>query len=1102
MPAYLSFLSRSAGSGGVPGLRNQYFLTTHYLTEALRRSQPQLWDKWLAASRSLRSETGEGLLRGLGFAVEPTAADTFRLKASGRIVAVAHRYPASQNLDRIVRAAGLPGGGVQPAAAALSEARAVGARHAFLLAGRLLRLHPTKPEGELEEGAATAAFLEIDLRLLPDEYLPLLWACCSAEALGPEGLLVRMSQEAQRYAVGLRERFRDRVYADVVPRLVTGLWEAGRLLEPPVTDPDLLYRATLVLLFRMLFVLYAEDRNLLPLRHHAYHERSLTHRVESVLRTRRRGTEAFDEGQTDIWEDLCRTFGAIRGGHREWGIPPYDGGLFEDGPAGEARLLARVKLPNPVVGRVLYDLAVDQEGSQPGKVDFGDLGVRHLGTIYEGLLAYRALIAETDLAVDRAEAGQPYRPASPEDPVAVRAGAPYLVSPEGGRKASGSYYTPPFIVDRLVDGALRPVLAAHLEKLDSLSDARAAECFFDVKVCDPAMGSGHFLTRVLDYLAEELQGYLVHRPLPVLAEELLRARTRIAMVGRDYGAPDLAEGTSDFDLLRRLVLKRCVYGVDLNPMAVELARLSLWLRSFVPGLPLSYLGHTLQWGNSLVGVVGPEVAEGLARDFPLIKTNLDQTLLQAQEQAVALGSVADLELPEVERSKELQNHIDTATGRARIFYDCYTAQCFEPVADLNMVLHVLSPDEGDTPRSLPGTVTDAVQLLHQESTPLHWPLAFPEVFSREASGFDAVVGNPPWEEVTVEDVGFFVRHLPGLKSERSADRRAERVAAFLASHPGVAAEHRDAQAAAGRLRAYLRFRYELTRSGDPDLYRAFCERFLQILNPRGTLGVVLPRTAFSGDGTFPFRDRLFQPGTLVRLDFLLNSRGWVFEDVHPQYTLALVVPIPDPHSWIGGLSSAIPAENRAAFEQLDQERVEWSRDDLVKASPGLEVPLFPSLAAANLFQRIVAAHPRFGEAAGDFQAVPWTEFHATKDRKSGLIRESGPGWPVYTGDCFDIWQPGLRQPVQVVPVEQGLAELNRKRQRSSVWRKHYLTAERSDPTTLPQHRCRILFRDVTNRTNSRTIIACLVPPRLFASNQAPSLLFPATGGDQREFLHS
>lgn len=1085
---YLALLGRSQGSAGVPGLRNRHLLSTHYLTEVLPMRQREHWQAWSERSLGLGRLFGRRLLEGLGFTLTGDVANEPVLNVDDRGVAVAHIYPAHVNLDRMRRGTGSDGAGVQPAALALEAARKLGLPYAMLAAGSVLRLHRTVPSGEFEETAASGAYVEIDLSLLPDAQSALCWAVFSAEALAPGGVLEQAVGEAERYAVGLRDRFRERVYAEVVPAFVRGLWQASRQSGSAVLEPDVLYRATLVLLFRTLFVLYAEDRNLLPVRHPGYWQRSLTRRVQAILNTQKRGPEAFDPRQYDIWDDLRHIFAAVRDGHREWGVPPYDGGLFEDGRSPEAELLARVRLSNRVVGPALHQLAVDRQGEEEGKVDFADLGVRHLGSLYEGLLSFRAVIAETNLTVSRREKAQTYRPAAAGEAIAVPAGEPYLASPEGGRKNTGSYYTPAFAVNRLVEGALAPVLAAHRERLDALEDpAAAAAALFDVKVCDPAMGSGHFLTRALDLIAEWAASYLAGRPLPAVADELDRARQRITAVGREYGAPDLGEGASDFDLLRRVALKRCIYGVDLNPLAVELARLSLWLRAFVPGLPLGYLGHTLVWGNSLVGVAGPELAASFATEYPLFGQRMASQLAATLDQAEELGTVDDLELQEVERSEALQERIREHAAPVREVYDAYTGRGFR--ADLDWAEFVVTA-AGKGGARLPVHWAEAATEARERWQALHWPLAFPEVFLRERPGFDAVLGNPPWEEVTVEELGFFTRYIPGLKSEKSPDAQRKRIAGYRREHRRVAAEYERQVAETAALRAYLKTGYELTRSGDPDLYRAFCERFLHVLRQGGSLGVVLPRTAFSGDGTAPFRARLFSAGSRVQLDFLYNTNGWVFPDVHsqnPRIALTVCTGAPDDATVVtcGG-----PAESPEQFALLDAERIEWTVDELRKASDGLEVPLIPGRASALLFRRLVAAHPRFDSAEGGFRAVPWTELHATKDRKSGLLRESGPGWPVYTGESFDLWNPDHTPPVQVVPPDVGLAELQRKRQRSSVWRKHFHPRVLADPGTLPQRRARILFRDITNCTNSRTVIACLVPPRVFAVNKAPSLLFP------------
>ena len=1084
--AYLSAVARTQGTGGVPGLRNRQLLSTHYLTSALQRQHAGEWADWSRQAQCLSGTTGAALFRRLGYSVDARPRGELFLGVGGQPVAVAHVYPPHSNLDRLLT--GPSGQRVHPAALALAAAAAQRVEYAFLQAGSVLRLHRVRPAEAFEESAAPAAFVEFDLSLLPADHFGVVWAVCAAEALAPTGRMETLFAEAERYAVGLRQRFRDRVYGEVVQTLARGLWVASRRLpEPPVADA--VYRATLVLLFRLLFVLYAEDRNLMPMRNPRYEERSLTRRAASMLPTYRKGSEAFEERQADLWDDVRRVFGGVRAGHREWGLPPYDGGLFEDTGTPEAELLAAVRLPNRVVGPALCALVFDQDPEQEGKVDFGDLGVRHLGDLYEGLLSYRAAVAEVDLTVNRRQAGEPYLPAGPGDVVEVHAGELYFTSPQGGRKATGSYFTPGFAVNRLAEGALEPVLARHLQRLDELSDETAATAFFDLKVCDPAMGSAHFLTRALDLIAERLQAYLVRRPLPALAAELERARHQIADIGRQYGAQELGEGASDFDLLRRLVLKRCIYGVDINPLAVELAKLSLWLRAFVPGLPLSFLDHTLRCGDALVGVVGPELVTTLNREYPMIRDLVMPGLNAALDEARTLGGIDDLELHEVQRSRELQAQIEASAAPARDLYDGYTACGFDPELRWTNLLAAFRPGEGLG--GLPAAWRACIERARDTWSPVQWTLAYPEVFLRKPGGFDAVLGNPPWEEVTVEQLGFFTRYIPGLKSDRSPARQAAVIAAFCARHPDIAAEFQAEQQRTQDLRGYIHTAYKLTRSGDPDLYRAFCERFLQLLRPGGSLGVVLPRTAFSGDGTAPFRQALFSGARQVQLDFLLNSGGWVFPEAEHRYTVTLTL-LTGYGTGDGEtvISVAGPADDEAAFAGIDAERVDWTLEELRKASDGMEVPMIPGHRAAALFRRLVATHPRFDSDAEGFQPVPWRELDATNDRKSGLLREGGEGWPVYTGDSFDLWNPDLRQPVQVVPPKDGLAELQRKRQRSKVWRGHLPPRVLADPATLPQHHARILFRDVTRKDDSRTVRACLVPPRVFAINTAPSLVFP------------
>jgi hypothetical protein len=1079
--AALALIGRAQGSGNVPGFRNRSLVSTHFVTQVLPREQGVDWTAAAGQGQRALGETGEALVRALGYGLKAVRPREYQVEDDGQPVAIAHVYDEGTNLDRV-----LAGQSAPPASHALQRADELRLDHALLVAGSLLRIYSLQAEETLDESAASAAYVEFDTSLLPPGYAPLLGALAAPDALRPNGRLARIREESGRYAVGLRERFTNRLYEEVVDRLVSGIWEAAHQRGlSPLPDEDQLYRSTLVLLFRSLFLLYAEDRNLLPMQNAEYRRRSITQLVIGAAQTVGDPARDFDPVATSLWGDLRQLFNAIRVGNSDWGVPPYGGGLFEDDGL-DGGLLGSIQLPNKVVGEALYRLGWDEDDSDSGKIDFGDLGVRQLGTIYEGLLSYEVAFATEDLRVDRRAEGQPYVPVVTGEQAEVPAGTPHIRSPMGGRKATGSYYTPAFAVQRLVDKAVKPALDAHLSALPADADAIA---FFDLRVCDPAMGSGHFLVTALDVLADGFAASLARRPVPAVADEMTRARDRLVEVGRAYGAPDLADQVADIDLLRRLVLKRCIYGVDYNPMAVELARLGLWLHSLVPGLPLSYLGHTLQHGNSLVGV---------GADAPDIGIFGQQAEAKARDAAGAVASITDLELGELEESRRREAEVHAATRGLHDLYDLLTA---EPLVDQDFAWVPLYADEivaEAVPSKYLADVRQA-RIVTADVATFHWRLAYPEVFLRDHAGFDVIVGNPPWEEATVERLGFYLRYLPGLQRNPSAKDRERQIHEFEARYTTVRERFEEELGAKEALRRYLNVEYSLQSSGDPDLYRAFGERFLNIVAQNGRIGVVLPRSALAGDGTRPFREALFGRAQSLTIDVLKNWNGWVFASVSGQYTLILLsAQLSAADDVDATLSTCALVRSRAAFDRIDAERVDWTVDQLRAVIPDLGVPILADRKQAELFQRLVTSHPRFDSGKGGWRALPWAEFHGTKDRKSGLLKEpgdvTGEWWPVYGGRSFDLWQPELWKAdgeLQfVLQPKVGLAELQQKRLRSSVW-KAFPSSVLRDPATLPMHHPRILFRDVTRATDSRTVHAALVPPHVFAINSSPSLVWPS-----------
>ena len=307
-------------------------------------------------------------------------------------------------------------------------------------------------------------------------------------------------------------------------------------------------------------------------------------------------------------------------------------------------------IPDSALASALVALARDTDCPEELGVDFSGLEIGHLGHIYEGLLSLRLSVADRDYRYDRKS--DRYLPGS-DDPD-VRNGDLFWLTNEGGRKGGGVYYTRSELVRHLVRRAVRPAFADHLGEVRKLAEsdpAAAAEKIFDFAVIDPACGSAHFLVEVVDELADQLATLLGDLALPGLKQELDALR---ATAGRALGIR-----VEDTALLKRLVLKRCVYGVDLSPMGAEIAKVSLWLGSFVPGLSLAYLNHNIPVGNSLIGVARPDsiAPPGDGDQIVLFGDELDAAIARAAEQATKLREIDDRTPDEVEASRAAEEEL-------------------------------------------------------------------------------------------------------------------------------------------------------------------------------------------------------------------------------------------------------------------------------------------------------------------------------------------------------------------------------------------------------------------------------------------------------------
>ena len=423
-------------------------------------------------------------------------------------------------------------------------------------------------------------------------------------------------------------------------------------------------------------------------------------------------------------------------------VPTYNGALFSADDFEGAALLESLELGDPDFARVL--LAVGRDATEGSGLDYSSLEIGHLGHIYEALLSLRLSVADRPLRYDSRQ--DRYVPVQDSAQAEIVPGSLLWQTNEGGRKAGGVYYTPVSLVRHLVNHAVVPAYERHLDSVreNARTDPRrAAADLLDFAVLDPACGSAHFLVQVTEALADRAVAFLAEVPLPAIREALDRLRAQA-----QGGA-----AVTDVALLRRLILKHCVFGVDLSPMGAEVATLSLWLASFVPGLSPAYLGRNVVVGNSLIGV---GAASSVIQDGTWPAEALREALAESSEAAAKLAEIDDRTPSEVEASRAADADSRRATAGLRRLFDLWTAEGFGVKGARGLA-------ETDGPAVIVGTngangekLVEQAAALAREHRFLHWPLAFPRVFTGESPGFDVVVGNPPWEEVTVEGPGFYV----------------------------------------------------------------------------------------------------------------------------------------------------------------------------------------------------------------------------------------------------------------------------------------------------------------------------------------------------------
>ena len=633
--------------------------------------------------------------------------------------------------------------------------------------------------------------------------------------------------------------------------------------------------AALIFLYRLLFVLYAEDRGLLPVNDSRYDDYGLRKKVRDDVARRMRDNDTFSAVAPSYYGQLSTLFRLIDRGDASIGLPPYNGGLFAEDAA---PVLGTVRLPDAVIAPIVYELSHAETGDGPRFVNYRDMSVQQLGSIYERLLE--------------------------QEPVRDDDGKIVIRPNSYARKDSGSFFTPQELVDLIIDRTLNPLAEERLsafeeksrelktdtrpkvERLAELQRLDPAEAVLDLKVLDPAMGSGHFLVTAVDFLSDYIAELIEYSPaIPEwLGEEyespLVRRIERIRedILRRAVEADWVIDESllTDQAIIRRMVLKRCIYGVDKNPLTVELAKVSLWLHSFTVGAPLSFLDHHLRYGDSLLGMKVQDSVEELRRLSGLFASSAIQAAENATVGMQRIEEMSDADVAEVRESATLFREVEDTTAELRGLLDFLTGlrwltagmkkkerKEFEfPLIDVleqnsqnayslmalgPVIVDDVRPGSTETSQSQFNALWNNARSITDRERFLHWEVAFPGVWHgwqdvRPQGGFDAVIGNPPWDRIKLQEVEWFATRAPEIALALTAADRKKGIRLLRQQRKPLAAEFDAAKERADGLGQLIRSSgdYPLLGRGDINLYSLFVERALTLLKPGGLVGLLTP----------------------------------------------------------------------------------------------------------------------------------------------------------------------------------------------------------------------------------------------------------------------
>ena len=832
-------------------------------------------------------------------------------------------------------------------------------------------------------------------------------------------------------------------------------------------------KIALKIMYRVWFLLYAESRDLLPVRDERYRPLSLT-----SLRNGLDGMERSPEDH-DCWDRVLKLFAGVRNGSPEHNLPQYNGELFKNDPEIDC-----IKMRNKHFVRSLRGL-FEREGEP---MDYASLGVRHLGHIYETLMEFTVRQADRDIMLLDTGKGVKEVASVAESTYSYRKNEIYIISKAGSisRKSSGSYYTPEKMVKFLVRRGLEPIfrereelMAGDLERYKRRrTDKNHNICMdrlLDIQVLDPAMGSGHFLVEALNQITRWATGMLEKYPEhPLLAEIESDRRLVISTQKKKDIAINQSLLTHDV-LLKRRIMKRCIFGVDINPLAVELARVSLWLDSFAIGVPLTYLNHHIKAGDSTIGSWRKDIRDAK-----------DQMLDDWMETTDRVGDIidrvsrsADVTIEQVRSSEDAHEEYEKVmeSHRARLDVHC-AAQIDEKVVPKKVRKNTAGyinrftgkkPADDDMRQTLA-----RMRDLRIKYKFFHWELEMMDAFTDTRYGFDLIVGNPPWDTVKLHDDEFFTPYYPAFRAISTKTKKIAKQKEIFAD-PKIRADYDDYVLSFKEKSAFYGT-YTKQGDGDRDLWQLVLERMFDLVGKGGIISVLIPSQILTNDSSVEMRKKILNLD--IRQMYVFENRKKIFP-IHSSYRFLLLTMrnADGPDTFQTGYY----LHNLSSLETDKDENKKFhiiSKQLIRKISPNtLQIPEVGGKELDILVK--ISGGSTLGSGTNDGWDVALSSgFHSKND--AGLLKDNGKGWPVLKGRNIHQFNHAFARSEFTATMSIGLQREKRKRVYKNKCRDFY-------------HSFRLVFRAISSPTNMRTIIAAIIPPQRFYTDALRVIVLTRNG---------